>query len=159
MSHLEDLLCAWYDWRGYVVKRNVKVGRLGHGGWEGELDIVAYNPTTAELVHVEPSIDNDPWSKRRERFAKKFGSGRKHVHKEVFPWVDGRPHLRQIAVLTSRGQRKTLAGGELATIDEIVCCIRKDVIAEGKMASRAIPEQYPLLRTVQLFVSGYRRAL
>ncbi len=64
MSHLEAILFEWYDWRGYVVKRNVKVGKLSHGGWEGELDIVAYHPTTRELVHVEPSIDALSWAKR-----------------------------------------------------------------------------------------------
>ncbi len=31
MSHLEDLLCEYYDWQGYIVRRNVKVGRLGQG--------------------------------------------------------------------------------------------------------------------------------
>jgi hypothetical protein len=46
MSHLEDLLVQWRDWRSYVVQRNVKAGRLSHGGWEGELDIVAYHPVT-----------------------------------------------------------------------------------------------------------------
>src|SRR5437764_13234533 len=60
MSHLEDLLCEYYDWQGYIVRRNVKVGRLSHGGWEGELDIVAYHPKTRDLVHLEPSIDALP---------------------------------------------------------------------------------------------------
>ena len=41
MSHLEDLLFEWHDWQGYVVKRNVNVGRIKHGGWAGELDMVA----------------------------------------------------------------------------------------------------------------------
>jgi len=41
VSHLEDLLCEYYEWQGYIVRRNIKVGRLGHGGWEGELDLVA----------------------------------------------------------------------------------------------------------------------
>ena len=44
MSHLEDLLAEYYDWKGYLVKRNIKVGRLNHGGWEMELDVIAYHP-------------------------------------------------------------------------------------------------------------------
>ena len=40
MSHLEDLLCEYYEWQGYVVRRNIKVGPLSHGGHEGELDII-----------------------------------------------------------------------------------------------------------------------
>ena len=56
-SHLEDLLCEFYEWQGYILRRNIRVGRLGHGGWEGELDIVAYHPTLNALIHLEPSID------------------------------------------------------------------------------------------------------
>ena len=158
MSQLEDLLFQWYDWQGYVVKRNVKVGKLGHGGWEGELDIVAYHPKNHELLHVEPSIDADSWTKREERFAKKFASGSKYIHADVFGWLDGNTPLRQIAVLTSRGRgRETLAGAEIITVDEVVKQIRDDVAEWGIVSKRAIPEQFDLLRTVQLVVSGYHR--
>ncbi len=57
MSHLEDLIAEYYDWRGYLVKRNIKVGRLQHGGWEMELDVIAYHPHTNHLIHLEPSLD------------------------------------------------------------------------------------------------------
>ena len=157
MSHLEDILFEWYDWRGYLVKRNVAVGRLSHGGWEGELDIVAYHPTTRELVHLEPSIDASSWAKREQRFTKKFRCGRKYILTDVFPWLDRRTPLRQIAVLTSRGQRTKLAGGDLVTMDEIASKIREDIQNKGKMVANAIPEKYPLLRTVQLFTNGYKR--
>jgi hypothetical protein len=83
VSHLEDLLCEYYDWQGYIVRRNVKVGRLGHGGWEGELDIVAYHPKTCDLVHLEPSIDALPWTTRQPRFARKFKVGAKYIFTEV----------------------------------------------------------------------------
>jgi hypothetical protein len=43
MSHLETLIAEYPDWQGFLVKRNTKVGRLGHGGWETELDIVGYH--------------------------------------------------------------------------------------------------------------------
>lgn len=77
MTHLENLLYQYYDWQGYIVRRNIKVGRLKHGGWEGELDIVAYHPNNNELLHLEPSIDADSWGTREERFEKKFAAGRK----------------------------------------------------------------------------------
>jgi hypothetical protein len=38
MNHLEKLTRQYYDWKGYLVKGNVKVGRLDHGGWAGEWD-------------------------------------------------------------------------------------------------------------------------
>lgn len=160
MSHLEDLLCEYYEWRGYIVRRNVKVGRLKHGGWEGELDVVAYHPKTGDLLHLEPSIDADPWSKREQRFAKKFGAGRRYIFTDVFPWLDRETPLRQVAVLISGGKNhKHLAGGDVKTIDEVAREIRLAVAIEGKMASAAVPEQFPLLRTIQMFESGYYRRL
>ena len=44
MSHLGDLIVEFYDWSGFLVKHNVKVDRLDKGGWEMELDVIAYNP-------------------------------------------------------------------------------------------------------------------
>ncbi len=160
MSHLEDLLCEYYEWQGYLVRRNVKVGPLKHGGWEGELDIVAYHPKTADLVHVEPSIDAHPWSKREQQFTKKFRAGRKYILSDVFPWLNPGTALKQVAVLVSGGSSHTsLAGGQVRTIDDVAREIRHKVTEEGKMAAGAIPEQFPLLRTIQLFESGYYRRL
>jgi len=160
MSHLEDLLCEYYDWQGYIVRRNIKVGRLSHGGWEGELDIVAYHPKSRDLLHLEPSIDALPWHKREERFAKKFRAGRRFIFTEVFPWLSRKTSLTQIAVLISRSaDRATIGGGRLVTIDEITKQIREEIAARGRMATSAIPEQYGLLRTVQLTESGYYRRL
>lgn len=47
----------------------------------------------------------------------------------------------------------------MRTIDEFTKEIRDEVAERGMMASDAIPEQYGLLRTIQLVVSGYYRAL
>ena len=157
MSHLEDLLCEYYQWQDYIIRRNIKVGRLAHGGWEGELDILAYHPGTGELLHLEPSIDAYSWSKREERFEKKFRAGRKYF-RDVFPWLEPKTVLNQVAILVSCPKSRTeLAGGKVRTIDEIAREIRDKVVEQGKMASRAIPEQFPLLRTIQLVESGYYR--
>lgn len=158
MSHLEDLIREFYEWQGYVVRSNIKVGRLSHGGWEGELDVVAYHPQSKTLLHLEPSIDALSWDRRETKFDKKFSAGRKYIFSEVFPWLDTSIELRQIAVLTSGESREELAGGEVITIDTLAEEIRERVKQEGKMVSGAIPEQYPLLRTIQLLTSGYGRA-
>ena len=42
MSHL-------YDWKGYLVKRNIKVGKLAHGGWEGELHLDRFSKLFGHL--------------------------------------------------------------------------------------------------------------
>lgn len=158
MSHLEELLYQYYDWKRYIVRRNINVGRLSHGGWEGELDIVAYHPETDDLIHLEPSVDAHSWEKREFRFKKKFNAGKKYIFKDVFPWLDPSTRLTQIAVLISCAQdRKTLAGGKIVTIDAMMSTIKKEIKAQGVMGKSAIPEQYGLLRTIQMTICGYYR--
>lgn len=52
-NHLEQLAAEWYEYRGYFVRRNVRVGPRAQGGHEGELDIVAFDPRKVALVHIE----------------------------------------------------------------------------------------------------------
>jgi hypothetical protein len=159
MSHLENLIAEFYDWSGYLVKRNMKVGRLKHGGWEMELDIVAFHPQTKHLVHIEPSIDAHSWAVREQRFKKKFDSGERYMFKSVFPWLDPKTPVEKIAVLVSHpAGRDELCGARILSIDELMVSIGEKVGACGIMAKAAIPELYPLLRTVQLTVCGYYKA-
>ena len=154
MNHLEKLTRQYYDWKGYLVKGNVKVGRLAHGGWAGELDIIAYHPQTNHLVHIEPSIDADSWKKREHRFEKKFRFGREFIYKDVFPWLSSDTQLEQIAMLIT-SSRKELCGGKVISIDEFVKQVKDEVSTLGIMAKNAVPEEYDLLRTIQLATNGY----
>ena len=43
-NHLESLVAEWYEFRGYFVRRNVPVGKRPKGGYDCELDIVAFHP-------------------------------------------------------------------------------------------------------------------
>ncbi len=158
MNHLEKLIRQYYEWQGYIVRGNVKVGRLSHGGWAGELDIVAYHPQTGHLVHLEPSLDADSWAKREERFKKKFESGRRYIRSDVFPWLDKKTPIEQIAVLVT-SSRSELAGGRVVSIDEFMHEVKNEIAKQGKMAQNAIPEEYDLLRTIQMAICGYRRAV
>lgn len=160
MSHLETLIAEYYDWKGYLVKRNVKVGRLSHGGWEMELDIIAYHPHAEHLVHIEPSVDAHSWETREKRFAKKFSSGKKYIFKEVFTWLDHKTPVDCIAVLISHPKgRDKLAGARIMSIDEFMAEVRSVVVERGIVGKNAIPEQYPLLRTLQLSHNGYYRVV
>tara|TARA_R110001606_G_C15372631_1_gene649686 strand:+ start:2084 stop:2566 length:483 start_codon:yes stop_codon:yes gene_type:complete len=160
MSHLENIIAEYYDWKGYLVKRNIKVGKLGHGGWEMELDVMAFDPHTGHLVHIEPSIDAHSWSVREQRFAKKFTAARKYIFSEIFTWLDSSMEVEQIAVLVSHPKgRDELAGAKIISIDEIMAKIRREVMECGILSKNAIPEQYPNLRTMQLSHNGYYKAL
>ena len=36
-NHLESLVAEWYEFRGYFVRRNIRVGKRSKGGYECEL--------------------------------------------------------------------------------------------------------------------------
>jgi hypothetical protein len=52
-----------------------------------------------------------------------------------------------------------LTGAEVITVDEMMAEIREAVRSRAITARAAIPEHYPLLRTIQLVVSGYYRVV
>jgi hypothetical protein len=146
MTHLESLIVEYLDWQGYLVRSNTKVGRLKHGGWEMELDVIGYNPHTKDLVHYEPSVDAHSWETREERYAKKFQSARKLIFTEIFSWLPSETPLRQIAVFPSHPKnRNSIASGQILSIDEFVSEVRSKVIACGVARSSAI------LKTIHYF--------
>jgi hypothetical protein len=160
MYHLETLIAEYLEWQGYLVRRNTKVGRLKHGGWEMELDIVGFHPQTQDLVHYEPSIDALSWEKREARYAKKFQAGRRYILKELFSWLPPATTIRQIAVFISHPRgRGSIAEGTIVSIDELMVEIRGRVAVCGPMVRNAISEQFPLLRTVQMAQVGYYRII
>jgi hypothetical protein len=149
MNHLEQLVGEWYEYNGYFVRRNVLVGKRLKGGYECELDVVAFNPRIQHLVHIEPSLDAASWAKRAVRYSKKFEAGRRYIP-EMFSGVALPSEIEQIALLVfaSDVNITMLGGGRVALASdfyaEIVKCLR------GKRVyAQAVPEQFPLLRTIQ----------
>ena len=159
MNHLETLIGEYLEWRGYLLRRNVKVGRLSHGGWAMELDVIGYNPISGDLVHYEPSTDADSWAVREKRYAKKMHHATEHILKSVFPWLASDTVIRHIAVLPNHTAGHDLVGGmTVQSIDELIAEIRSEVRKQGLARQNAIPENYPLLRTLQLAYCGYQGA-
>jgi hypothetical protein len=156
MSHLEDLVGEFLEWQEFQVIRNRKVGRLSHGGWEGELDLVGWHPVHKRLVHYEPSLDASSWAKREVRYKKKFAVGRKYILKEVFHWLPPETPIVQYAIFFGHPSgHDQIAGGKIYSVDEYVGMICREVRKRGRLGANAIPEHYPLLRTIQLLVCGY----
>jgi hypothetical protein len=158
MAHLELLVAEYLDWQGYLVKKNVKVGRLSHGGWEGELDVVGFHPREGEIVHYELSLDASPWAERERRYAKKMDAGRKYIHKELFPWLSTDVQIKQFAAFPTHGTRTELAGATLMSVDGLVQGIVSKIRGQGKANANAISEGYPLLRVLQFAHCGYSYA-
>ena len=71
MNFLESLASEWYAIQGYFVRTNIKANRRVNGGWDNEIDVLAYSPSNGKLVHLECSWDALSWEKREERFVTK----------------------------------------------------------------------------------------
>lgn len=149
MNFLEQLVAEWYEYQGYFVRRNVRVAPRAAGGHEGELDVVAFNPVTRHLVHIEPSMDALGWDKREERYRRKFALGRQYIP-ALFKNLDLPPVPEQIALLVigANTAHKEIGGGKVVMIKEFMEEIRKGL--EGKtIMNAAVPEQFVILRSLQ----------
>ena len=153
-NHLESLVAEWYEFNRYFVRRNVQVGKRSKGGHECELDIVAFHPEKKLLVQIEPSLDSDSWAKRETRYKKKFDAGRRHIP-GLFPGLEIPKRIDQIALFVYGGgeSRAKLAGGRVMFIRDFMAEIHTG-ISHRKIASAAIPQEFPHLRTLQ-FAAQY----
>ncbi len=153
-NYLEQLVAEWYEYRGYFIRRNVKVGKLPKGGYEGELDIVAFHPEKKRLLHIEPTHDAHSWAKREERFKKKFSAGRKYIP-ELFKGLDIPEEIEQICLLGfgSNVNHPYLAGGKVVTVSEFLSEVIRE-IGKSSMHSNAMSENHPILRTLQFITQN-----
>ena len=154
-NYLEQLIAEWYEFRGYFVRRNVLVGKRPNGGYECELDIVAFHPQSKHLVHLEPSMDTYSWDVRDHRLGKKFAAGRKYIP-ALFAGLELPAKPDQIAVLVygSEKTRATLGGGKIVFVRTLLREIFSH-LEPLRLESSAIPEHLPILRSFQ-FVAQYR---
>lgn len=154
-NHLEDLIAEWLEYRGFFVRRNVLVGKRSKGGHECELDVVAFHPAERRLLHYEPSMDADSWAEREERFSNKFAAGLRYIP-TLFAGIEIPAKIEQIAVLgfASVRNKKTLAGARIQLASELVDEILTG-LRDKRLAKEAVPEQFPLVRTLQ-YVSEAR---
>ncbi len=157
MDYLEQLVSEWYEYQGYFVRRDLWVGLESDGSYECELDVVAYHPTKNHLVQVEPCLDLLDWEERESHFRLKFNAGKKYLHR-LFG-CEPSPSLEQIALVVFMGDepRDTVAGSRVVHVRELLTEIF-ETLAPFSISSYLIPEQWPLLRTLQL-VAEFRDAL
>ena len=153
-NHLESLVAEWYEFQGYFIRRNVRVGKLPKGGYEAELDVVAFHPEQRSLVQIEPSLDADRWAKREERYARKFDAGRKYIP-GLFTGMEIPNDIDQIALFVFGGgkARERIADGRVVFVRDFMEEIRA-AIRHRKVVRAPIPEGLPLLRTLQ-FAADY----
>ena len=149
MNHLEALTAEWLDYNGYFVRTAVKVGKRAKGGWDGELDVVGFHSVRRRFLHVECSIDANTWENRAKTFERKFAMGREHA-RDLFSEIELPTALDQLVVhgyAAVADQHRELGGGRLVTSQELTAEIITGIPATTW--KNAVPENYPLLRTLQ----------
>lgn len=151
-NFLEELIAEWYEYRGYFVRRNVNVGPREKGGYECELDVVAFHPEARHLVHIEPSMDADSWAVRERRFRKKFEAGQKYIP-ELFRGLRLPKRIQQVALLGfgSNVNHTHVGGGEVVPVREVLAEIFAE-LQDRPIPSAAVPEDKPVLRAIQYVV-------
>ena len=160
MNHLEAIIAEYLAWRGFFVRTNVTFGKRPKGGHEGELDVVAFLPMTPKrLVHVEASLAAGKWEDRIKRLRKQLDAGRDTIIPSVFPWLEKEPvRLEQFVVVpTVPRESQGLGDALVIAVDALFAEICQCVAAHGTASRAAIPQKYPLLRTIQLATVGYQR--
>jgi len=156
-NYLVQLAAEWYEFQGYLVRRNVAVTGAGKTALI-ELDVLAQHPDSGEYVHLEASMDSDAWHKREKRFRLKFRAGQAYVA-QIGKRLKKKPVLHQRALLgyARAARRRSLGGGELMLMPQFLHEIIESLSAQ-RLDRRIVPEHLPLLRTLQ-FVSEYREDL
>lgn len=149
-NHLEDLVAQWYEYKGCFVRRNVLVGKRAKGGWEGELDVVVFDPKTRRIKHIETSGDSNRWDVREKRFRHKFEMGRQHIP-GLFNGLGDIGEIESIAVLSNVGGTsvKSVGGGRVVPLRVFLEPL-VDELKKQPWLRQAVPESFPLIRTMQM---------
>ena len=150
MNFLEQLAAEWYEYSGYFVRTNVRAKKRSRGGWDKELDVIAYKPSSGELIHIETSGAAESLSQRIDMFNKKFeledSDYREILHAKF-------NEIKRIVIAGWSIKPKTRLelnkNVEVILIPEFFNVIIKG-IHEHDFMSAAVPESYPLLRTIQM---------
>jgi hypothetical protein len=148
MNFLEQLAAEWYRYQGYFVRTNVRTDKLSHGGYAGEMDVLAYEPNKGEFVHIETSTDALRVLDREKRMRRKFNLSHEAYERAFNVKVR---QVRKIAVCSSKTKSDGLRWGdiEMKTIKEFLNEIW-DTIADTDFIHAAVPETFPLLRMMQM---------
>lgn len=146
MNFLEELVAEWYSYQGYLITTNRKFGRRPNGGYEGEIDVLAWGPRERRLIHIECSTDADRLVGRVRRFQRKFYTASQH-YKEILD-IDFHS-VRQLAIVGFSSTRIDFGDGIVhQTVPELIKEIHACVSEKDPM-SRAVSEKMPLLRALQ----------
>lgn len=148
---LEELAKEYYEYiKEYFVRTNVRFNKLDNGGYEGEIDVLSYDPKEKKLIHLECSMGAESNAVGYEKAEKKFPDNLDY--KNIYP--DNTLDFKKVEKIFIFKQTKELNDIIMpegitsvnlgAFIREVYSSINTDIM------NKIIPEAYPLLRTMQL---------
>ena len=152
MNFLENLASEWYEYHyKCFIRRNVRFGKREKGGYDNELDILAYHPQTRKLVHIEPSSDASSWKERKERYLKKKFI---YSHDDYEEILNCKIKSVQKIALVGFSKKPTTdlkwrPDIEVKPVPNFLSEIAEKIRSEKGIHNMAIPENYPLLRAIQ----------
>jgi hypothetical protein len=146
MNFLEQLANEWYSYTDHFVRNNIKFDKRPNGGYNGEIDVIAFNYKENQLIHIEASMDANQNEKRVIGFNKKFrltlGEYNELLKTEA-------TNIKKIAIV---GISKTAIdfgnGIQHITVPDFVNNITNRIKNIDPMKA-AIPEGFPLMRAIQ----------
>ena len=149
MNFLESLAAEWYAIQGYFVRTNIKANRRYNGGYNNEIDVLAFLPGLGKLVHLETSWDALTWEKREERYLSKKFIFTLEQYTEILGVTPVSIQKRAI-IGTSKSQPKEIWGTdiEVTTVPNFVAEVAAEMKERNPMRD-VIPETYPCLRSFQ----------
>lgn len=151
MNFLESLVAEWHEYSGYFVRTNPRTRKRKKGGWDIELDVLAYLPGEQRLLHIETSSDASSWTERKERFIKKkFILSSDEYESLIGHKVD---KIEKIAIVGwNRSTKVDLNWGDDIKVILIPSFLSQitEVLKNIDPMRQAVPESFPLLRAMQM---------
>jgi hypothetical protein len=159
MNFLESLVAEWYEYSGYFVRTNARARKRGKGGWDVELDVLAYSPGDKCLFHIETSGDANSWQERKERFlSKKFILSLQEYESLIGTCIN---KVEKIAIVGWGATKCDLHWGDDIEVVRIPKFLEK-ITAKLRKTSplkEAVPESFPLLRAMQMVLAVEKKGL
>ncbi|MCK4324567.1 MAG: hypothetical protein KAW89_08565 [Armatimonadetes bacterium] len=155
MNFLEQLAAEWYEYNDYFVLTNRTYGKRGKGGFEGEVDVLAFRLKEKErdFLHIETSTDASSYAVRKEKFRDQFAKAARYYR----TWLPCKPsEVRKIAIV-GWAKEPTVDknyfgnGIEMQTIPQFIAQIAEE-LADKRPTEAAVPEGFPLVCAIQFAV-------
>lgn len=150
MNFLESLVAEWYEYSGYFVRSNPRARKRPKGGWDVELDVLAFLPSDRRLLHIETSSDANSWRERKDRFLKKkFILSQKEYESLIGSKIDTIEKIAIVGWSTTKSDLNWADDIKVMVIPQLLEEITTK-LKENSPMKQAVPESFPLLRAMQM---------